>query len=51
MEISQKRKAPEMIPFAIAVGKREYASLVNGNDKAEKSTGGITKRSLRLVYK
>ena len=38
--------APEMTPFAIAVGKSMYARRVKGIESAANKAGGITRRSL-----
>ncbi len=37
---------PDIIPFAIALGKRVYARRVKGIDSAAKSVGGMTRRNL-----
>ena len=42
----QNVKAPAMMAFATAAGKRTCASCVKGYDKAENKTGGITNRNL-----
>ena len=39
--------APEMTPFAIAVGKSMYARRVKGIESAANNVGGITSRSLK----
>ena len=36
--------APAIIPFAAALGKIKWASLVKGVSRARKSVGGMTRR-------
>jgi hypothetical protein len=43
---SQNTKDPEMVPLAIAVGKRTCASRVIGRESIENKTGGMTSRNL-----
>lgn len=43
----QNTKAPEIIPFAIGVGKSLYANWVKGNCRVVNKTGGMTSRKLQ----
>ena len=43
----QNMNTPEIMPFAIGIGKRMYARCVNGKERTMKRTGGITKQRLQ----
>ena len=47
----QNAKEPEMIPFAMAVGKIMYANRVKGACRMKNSAGGITNLKLSQEFR
>ena len=43
----QNVNTPEIMSFAIGMGKRMYARCVNGKERTMKRIGGITKQRLQ----